>query len=182
MPDEPEVDGLLALMLLVHARRPARIGPDGGLVLLADQDRSRWDRGLIEEGHAIVRGCLRRDQPGPYQIQAAINAVHDDAPAAADTDWAQILALYDQLLARTAGPVAGLHRAVALAEVEGPEPALAAVDRLDLEPYYLFHAIRADLLRRLGRNEEAGAAYRRALDRTGNPAERSLLQDRLDRL
>lgn len=182
MPDEPEVHGLLALMLLIEARRPARIGPDGNLVLLADQDRSRWNRALIEEGHDIVRACLRRDQPGPYQIQAAINAVHDDAPTADDTDWAQILALYDQLLARTADPVAALHRAVALAEVEGPEPALAEIDRLDLEPHHLFHAIRADLLRRLGRNEEAAAAYRRALDRTDNPAERVLLQNRLDRL
>src|SRR5204862_5880765 len=117
MPDEGEVAGLLALLLLIEARRAARTAPDGSLVLLADQDRGRWDRELIAEGHAIVRACLRRNQPGPYQIQAAINAVHSDAPAAADTDWGQILQLYDQLLAAAPSPVVRLNRAVAVAEV-----------------------------------------------------------------
>jgi RNA polymerase sigma-70 factor (ECF subfamily) len=182
MPDEPEAAGLLALMLLVASRRPSRIGADGELVLLADQDRSRWDRELIAEGQAIVRRCLRRDQPGPYQIQAAVNAVHADAASAAATDWGQILRLYDQLLSHNAGPVAALHRAVALAEVEGPGAGLEVVDRLDLTEHYMFHAIRADLLRRLGRTTEAAIAYRKALELTDNPAERSFLHHRLDHL
>ena len=151
MPDEPEVLGLLALMLLTESRRAARTTADGALVLLADQDRTRWDRALIAEGQALVRRCLRRDQPGPYQIQAAINAVHSDAPVAAATDWGQIMRLYDQLLAVAPSPVVALNRAVAVAEVDGPAAALALVDGLDLDGYYLFHAIRADLLRRLGR-------------------------------
>ncbi len=176
MPDEPEVIGLLALMLLIESRRPARTTPDGALVLLADQDRNRWDRELITEGQALVRRCLRRDQPGPYQIQAAINAVHSDAPDAAATDWAQIRRLYDHLQAFTASPVVALNRAVAVAEVEGPETALALVDELGLENYHLFHAIRADLLRRLGRTEEAAQAYQAALNRTENAAERDLLR------
>ena len=159
MPDEPEVLGLLALMLLTESRRVARTSADGALVLLADQDRTRWDRALIAEGQAIVRQCLRRGQPGPYQLQAAINAVHSDAPVAAATDWDQILRLYDQLLAVAPGPVVALNRAVAVAEVDGPAAALALVDGLDLGGYYLFHAIRADLLRRLGRRAEADAAY-----------------------
>jgi len=178
MPDEPEVMGLVALMLLIESRRATRTAPDGGLVLLADQDRSRWDRGLIAEGQAIVRACLRRNQPGPYQIQAAINAVHSDAPAAAATDWWQIRQLYDQLLALTQSPVVALHRAVAVAEVEGPGSALTLVDGLDLGGYRLFHSIRADLLRRLGRDTEAAAAYEAAIALTQNAAERSFLQRR----
>jgi RNA polymerase sigma-70 factor (ECF subfamily) len=176
LPDDPEVTGLLALMLLVDARRPARLTPEGGLVLLADQDRSRWDRARIAEGQALVRQCLRRNQPGPYQIQAAINAVHGDAASAADTDWRQILALYDQLLAITPGPIVALNRAVALAEVEGPAAALAIVDELPLGRYYLFHAVRADLLRRLGREADAARAYDAAIARAENAAERAFLQ------
>ena len=179
MPDEGEVAGLLALMLLIESRRATRTTGDGGLVLLADQDRSRWDHGLIAEGQAIVRRCLRRDQPGPYQIQAAINAVHSDAPSAAATDWGQILQLYDQLVVIAPGPVVVLNRAVAVAEVEGPGAALTLVDRLDLHDYYLFHAIRADLLRRLGRDGEAALAYKAAIARAGNAAERDFLERRL---
>ncbi|MDP9208542.1 MAG: RNA polymerase sigma factor [Actinomycetota bacterium] len=178
MPDEPEVMGLLALMLLVDSRRAARTTPDGRLVLLADQDRGRWDRDRIAEGQAIVRRCLRRNQPGPYQLQAAINAVHSDAPVAAATDWEQILALYDQLLALAPGPVVALNRAVAVAEVEGPEAALALVDELDLDGYHLFQAIRADLLRRLGRGPEAALAYDAAIAVAGNAAERAFLEER----
>jgi RNA polymerase sigma-70 factor, ECF subfamily len=178
MPDEPEVLGLLALMLLLHSRRATRTTPDGDLVLLADQDRTRWDRDLIAEGHEIVRRCLRRNQPGPYQIQAAINAVHSDAPAAAATDWWQILQLYDQLLAVAPTPVVAINRAVAVAEVEGPEAALALVDGLDLGGYQLFHAIRADLLRRLGRDAEAAHAYDEAIARTENASQREFLRRR----
>ncbi|HJW61594.1 MAG TPA: RNA polymerase sigma factor [Actinomycetota bacterium] len=178
MPDEPEVMGLLALMLLVDARRAARTSPDGDLVLLADQDRGRWDRDRIAEGQAIVRRCLRRNQPGPYQLQAAINAVHSDAPTAAATDWRQILALYDQLLALAPSPVVALNRAVAVAEVEGPHAALTLVDGLDLDRYHLFHAVRADLLRRLGRDAEAVLAYEAAIARTGNATERAFLERR----
>ena len=178
MPDEPEVLGLLALMLLVDARRAARTTPDGELVPLAEQDRGRWDRGLIAEGQEIVRRCLRRDAPGPYQVQAAINAVHGDAPTAAATDWPQILRLYDQLLALAPSPIVALHRAVAVAEVEGPQTALALVDGLDLGGYHLLHAIRADLLRRLGRDGEAAAAYEAAIARTQNAAERDFLERR----
>jgi RNA polymerase sigma-70 factor (ECF subfamily) len=176
MPDEPEVMGLLALMLLVESRRATRTTADGDLVLLPDQDRGRWDRGLIAEGQAIVRRCLRRNEPGPYQIQAAINAVHSDAPAAAATDWRQILQLYDQLLSLAPSPVVALNRAVAVAEVEGPDAALALVDGLDLGGYHLFHAIRADLLRRLGRNAEAAQAYEAAIARAENATERDFLQ------
>jgi RNA polymerase sigma-70 factor (ECF subfamily) len=176
MPDEPEVLGLLALMLLVESRRAARTTPDGDLVLLADQDRDRWDRGLIAEGQAIVRQCLRRNQPGPYQIQAAINAVHSDAPTAPATDWRQILQLYNQLLALTPSPVVALNRAVAVAEIEGPAAALTLVDGLDLAGYHLFHAIRADLLRRLGRTTEAALAYEAAIARAENVTERDFLQ------
>ncbi len=182
MPDEPEATGLLALMLLVHSRRPARTGVRGELVLLAEQDRRLWDRALIEEGQALVRRCLARNQPGPYQVQAAINAVHSDAATAAETDWRQILALYDQLMALTPTAVVALNRAVAVAEVDGPQPALALVHALPLDRYYLYHAIRADLLRRLGRTEEAAAAYRAALARTGNAAETALLERRVDAL
>ncbi len=175
MPDEPEVLGLLALMLLVQARRAARTGPDGGLVLLADQDRSRWDRALIAEGQALVRQCLRRGRPGPYQIQAAINAVHSDATTAPATDWPQILQLYDQLLAVAPTPVVALNRAVAVAEVHGPEPALTIVDGLHLGQYHVFHVVRADLLRRLHRLPEAAHAYETAIALTGNAAERAFL-------
>ena len=176
MPDEAEVKGLLALMLLLESRRAARTTPAGDLVLLPDQDRSRWDRDLIAEGQTLVRQCLRRDQPGPYQIQAAINAVHSDAPVAAATDWSQILTLYDQLMAFIPTPVVALNRAVAVAEVEGPEAALALVDTLNLDGYYLFHAIRADLLRRLGRTFEASQAYDAAIARAENTTERTFLQ------
>ncbi|WP_328733215.1 RNA polymerase sigma factor [Streptomyces caniferus] len=178
MPDEPEAVGLLALMLLTASRRDARTGPDGDLVLLADQDRRRWDRRLIAEGHALVRQCLRRDQPGPYQIQAAIQAVHSDAPTAADTDWRQILQLYDQLLALDPSPVVALNRAVAVAEVEGPQEALALVEGLRLDRYHVFHAVRADLLRRLNRTTEAALAYEKASARTENAAERHFLERR----
>jgi RNA polymerase sigma-70 factor (ECF subfamily) len=175
MPDEPEVTGLLALMLLTESRRAARTSADGTLVLLADQDRTRWDRALIEEGQDLVRRCLRRNQPGRYQIQAAISAVHSDALVAAATDWGQILRLYDQLMAVAPGPVVALNRAVAVAEVDGPAAALDLVDDLDLDGYYLFHAIRADLLRRLGRGADAAAAYEMAIARTANEAERAYL-------
>ncbi|MET1074426.1 MAG: DUF6596 domain-containing protein, partial [Umezawaea sp.] len=171
MPDEPEVIGLLALMLLIRSRRPARVTPSGDLVLLADQDRALWDPGLIAEGQALVRACLRRGRPGPYQIQAAINAVHSEAP----TDWWQVVTLYDQLMAVAPSPVVALNHAVAIAEVDGPAAALALVDALDLDAYHLFHAVRADLLRRLDRPAEAGAAYEAALARTSNRAERDLL-------
>ncbi|MGP4029997.1 RNA polymerase sigma factor [Actinomadura sp. 3N407] len=177
MPDEPEVLGLLALMLLIESRKRARM-VGGGLVLLADQDRGSWDRALVEEGQALVRRCLRRNRPGPYQIQAAINAVHSDAARAEDTRWDQILRLYDQLMAVAPSPVVALNRAVAVAEVEGVEAALAIVDGLDLGHYYLFHAIRADLLRRLGRVREAAAAYDRAIERTENEAELAFLKAR----
>jgi RNA polymerase sigma-70 factor, ECF subfamily len=179
MPGEPEVMGLLALMLLIDARRAARVSADGSLVRLADQDRRHWNRAFIHEGQALVRRCLARNQPGPYQIQAAINAVHSDARAAADTDWRQILMLYDQLMAVAPTPVAALNRAVAVAEVEGPHAALTIVEGLDLERYYLFHAIRADLLRRLGRSSEAARAYDAAIERCDNTAERDFLQRRL---
>jgi RNA polymerase sigma-70 factor, ECF subfamily len=180
MPDEPEVTGLLALMLLLDSRRAARTTADGELVRLADQDRGLWDPALIAEGHELVRACLRIGRPGPYQLQAAVNAVHSDAPTAADTDWRQILALYDQLLAIAPSPVVALNRAVAVAEVEGPEAALALVDELDLDGYRLFHSIRADLLRRMGRADEASAAYEAAIALTGNLAEREFLERRLD--
>jgi RNA polymerase sigma-70 factor (ECF subfamily) len=179
MPDEPEVMGLLALMLLIESRRAARVSPGGDLVRLADQDRRQWNRALIREGQALVRRCLVRNQPGPYQIQAAINAVHSDASSAAATDWQQIVTLYDQLMAVAPTPVAALHRAVAVAEVKGPHAALTLVDALDLDRYYLFHAIRADLLRRLGRTSDAAHAYAAAIERCDNAAERDFLQRQL---
>ncbi len=178
MPDEPEVLGLLALLVLTGARRAARVSPAGDLVLLADQDRGRWDQAMIAEGQQLVRACLRRNHPGPYQIQAAINAVHSDAATAADTDWRQILALYDQLTEIAPTPVVALNRCVAVAEVDGPAAALAAADQLSLDGYYLFHSTRADLLRRLGRDEEAAAAYGRAIALAGNAAERAFLERR----
>jgi RNA polymerase sigma-70 factor, ECF subfamily len=179
MPDEPEVLGLLALMLLLHSRRAARATTKGELVPLPEQNRSLWDHDLIEEGQALVKRCLRRNQPGPYQLQAAINAVHSDAPTAAETDWNQILALYDQLLTFTPTAVVALNRAVALAEVHGPRQALELIDGLPLAEYYLYDAIRADLLRRLGQLDEATAAYQAAIDRTDNAAEIRFLKRRI---
>jgi RNA polymerase sigma-70 factor, ECF subfamily len=182
MPDEPEVRGLLALMLLTESRRPARTTDDGTLVTLPEQDRSRWDPALVAEGQELVRQCLRRGAPGPYQLQAAIAAVHSDAASAAETDWSQVLALYDQLVAMVPTPVVRLNRAVALAEVAGPAAALEVVDGLDLAGYHLFHAVRADLLRRLGRPAEAAEALGTAVALTENEAERQLLRRRLAQL
>ena len=179
MPDEPEAAGLLALMLLEQARSEARSTPQGKLIPLPEQDRSRWNASLILQGQELVRQCLRRGQPGPYQIQAAINAVHSDAPSPAHTDWTQILALYDQLLAITASPIVALNRAVAVAEISGPQAALGLIDELPLDHYYLFHAIRADLLRRLGQAGQAEAAYRAAIERTRNAAEIAFMKERL---
>jgi len=178
MPDEPEPQGLLALVLLLHARSAARVTADGSLVRLAEQDRQLWDRSLIAEGQAIVRACVQRGRPGPYQIQAAINAVHSVAPSIDSTDWHAILTLYDQLYALTPTPVVALNRAVALAEVRGPAAGLSAVDELrssGLDRYYLFHASRANLLRRLGRTTEAAAAYTTARSLTANPVEQAFL-------
>jgi RNA polymerase sigma-70 factor (ECF subfamily) len=175
MPDEPEVAGLLALLLLTESRRRARFASDGSLVLLRDQDRGRWDRSLIDEGQAIVRACLRRNRPGPYQLQAAINAVHADADSVESTDWRQILALYDQLLAAEPTPVVALNRAIAIGEVEGPAAALALVEALDLDGYHPLHATRADLLRRLSRPGEAADAYERAASLAPTDAERDFL-------
>jgi RNA polymerase sigma-70 factor (ECF subfamily) len=176
MPDEPEVTGLLALLLLIESRGATRTTPDGDLVRLADQDRALWDRKLIDEGQALVRRCLQLDRPGPYQLQAAINAVHSDVPTAAATDWSQIVQLYDQLMAVAPSPVVALNRAVAVAEVEGAEAGLVLVDGLALDGYHLFHAIRADLLRRLGREAEAARAYEAAIALTENAAERGFLE------
>ncbi|WP_030927281.1 RNA polymerase sigma factor [Streptomyces sp. NRRL S-646] len=182
MPDEPEVTGLLALMLLVDSRRPARLDERGALVPLPEQDRSRWDPELIAEGQSLVRRCLRRNQPGPYQIQAAIQAVHSDAPTADATDWGQIRQLYDQLLALAPSPVVALNRAVAVAETEGPRRALEAVEALDLDGYHVFHAVRADLLRRLGRDTEAVRAYEAAIAHSESEAERAYLERRRQEL
>jgi len=175
MPDEPEVLGLLALLLLTEARRPARVGPAGELVLLPEQDRSLWDRTLITEGHELVRRCLKRGRPGPYQLQAAINAVHTDAAA---SDWSQVLALYDQLLSVAPSPIVALNRAVAVAEVHGPALALAALEELELPGYHLLPATRADLLVRLGRDREAAAAYDQAIALVDNTTERAFLKGR----
>ena len=179
MPDEPEAVGLLALMLLEQARREARTTPEGELVPLPDQDRSRWDRALIAEGQALVRQCLVRNKPGPYQIQASINAIHSEAPTAAHTDWNQILALYDQLLVITPTPIVALNRAVAVAELDGPQVALELIHELPLDHYYLYHAIRADLLRRLGHADRAEAAYRAAIEHTDNATEIAFMTDRI---
>jgi RNA polymerase sigma-70 factor (ECF subfamily) len=184
MPDEPEAVGLLALMLLTDARRPARLAPDGSMVRLADQDRTLWDSALIAEGHALVRACLRRDQPGPFQVQAAIAAVHADAASAEATDWSQVVALYDQLYALQPNQVVAVNRAVAVAALEGPGAGLAALDVLDaerLESYQPYHATRADLLARAGRPADAVAAYDRALALTTNPVERRFLAEQRDR-
>jgi RNA polymerase sigma-70 factor, ECF subfamily len=177
MPDEPETQGLLALLVLLHARSAARATAGGELIRLAEQDRGLWDQDLIAEGQAIVRACVQRGRPGPYQVQAAINAVHSIAPSFDRTDWPAILTLYDQLYTLTPTPVIALNRAVALAEVRGPATGLAAVDDLGsgLDSYYLFHAARADLLRRLGRSTEAAAAYAAARSLTANPAEQDFL-------
>lgn len=178
MPDEPEVHGLLALLLLADARRDTRTDPDGRMVVLADQDRTRWDQTQIAEGRRIVRACLRRDQPGPYQLQAAIQAVHSQATSIEDTDWAQVVTPYDQLLALAPTDVVVLNRAVALAEVDGPAAALATLDHLDLDRHHLYHAVRADLLARLGRTEQAADAYRSAQALTANATEQRLLDER----
>jgi RNA polymerase sigma-70 factor (ECF subfamily) len=178
LPAESEARGLLALMLLAESRRPARVGPDGAFIPLPDQDRRLWRRPFLDDGLAIVRECVSRNRPGPYQVQAAISAVHSAAPTAADTDWRQILRLYDQLLTLSPTPVVALNRAVALAEVDGPGAALAVVETLDLDAYYLLHAIKADLLRRLDRREEAARAYEAAIARTGNDRERDYLRGR----
>jgi RNA polymerase sigma-70 factor, ECF subfamily len=175
MPNEPEVMGLLALMLLIDSRRDARLGPDGNIVLLPEQDRALWNRSLIAEGQVLLNRCLLRNEPGPYQLQAAINAVHSNAPSPDAVDWRQILRLYDQLYSLQPTPVVALNRAVALAEVEGPAAALAVLDRLDLRTFYLFHAIRADLLQRIGRRDAAADAYDRAIARSENTQERELL-------
>jgi RNA polymerase sigma-70 factor, ECF subfamily len=176
LPDEPEVAGLLALLLLTESRRASRTRPDGSLVLLGEQDRTQWDQALITEGQAILRRCLRRNHPGAYQLQAAINAVHADALTVEQTDWPQIVALYDQLLAAAPTPVVALNRAIAIGEVQGPAVALALVDELDLDTYYPFHATRADLLRRLGRHREAAAAYQRAAAMAPTDAEQDFLR------
>jgi RNA polymerase sigma-70 factor (ECF subfamily) len=184
MPDEAEVAGLLALLVLTESRWAARFAADGSLVLLRDQDRATWERTMIEEGQAIVRACLRRNRPGPYQIQAAINAVHADAVSIESTDWSQILALYDRLLQLSPTPVVALNRAIALGEVRGPGAALALLDDLDrdLDGYHHFHASRADLLRRLGRPGDAALAYARAAELATNQPERDFLARRLDAL
>ncbi len=178
MPDEPEVMGLLALMLLIDSRRDARLGPDGNIVVLPEQNRALWNRSLIAEGQVLLNRCLQRNQPGPYQLQAAINAAHSSAASPDAVDWRQILRLYDHLLSLQPTPVVALNRAVALAEVAGPGPALAVLDELDLQSFYLFHAIRADLLQRLGRCDEAAEAYERAIARSENAKERELLIQR----
>jgi RNA polymerase sigma-70 factor, ECF subfamily len=178
MHDEPEPKGLLALMLLTDARRPARTAADGTLVRLADQDRTLWDQAAIGEGHDLVRACLRRNTPGPYQVQAAIAAVHADAPRAGDTDWDQIVALYDQLLVLQPTEVVALNRAVAIAQQRGPRAGLEVLDSVHLDEFHLYHATRADLLARLGRKEEARTAYDRAIDLAGNQAERQFLVSR----
>jgi len=180
MPDEAEVHGLLALLLLTESRRPARTAADGSIVLLADQDRTRWDQTLAAEGRAIAAACLRRGMPGPYQLQACINAVHSEAATAADTDWPQILRIYDQLFLVAPTPIVALNRAVALAEVDGPAAALRVVDGIDLDRYHLYHATRADLLQRLDRGDEAIMAYDRAIELVTNAAETRFLIERRD--
>lgn len=189
LPDDGEVTGLLALMLLTDARREARVSGSGELVTLQEQDRGAWNRELVDEGHALVRERLRAVEdggppPGRFQLLAAINAVHTDAPSSRDTDWSQILTLYDRLVAIDPSPIVRLNRAVAVAELDGPDVALAEVDRLTaaLDGYHAFHAARADLLRRVGRSSESKNAYDRAIGLTGNPAERAYLTRRRDQL
>lgn len=182
LPNEMEAIGLLALLLLIESRKDARTGPDGSLVLLADQDRSLWNAELIQEGQTLVRHCLAKNQPGQYQIQAAINAVHSDAARASDTDWLQIKQLYDHLYALTPTPVVALNRAIAIAELGKPEEALALVDALDLHQYHLLHATRAELLARLERFKEAEAAYSKAIPLTTNETEIRFLTERRDQM
>ncbi|WP_127473029.1 RNA polymerase sigma factor [Microbacterium sulfonylureivorans] len=189
LPDEGEATGLLALMLLADARRTARVSHAGELVTLDEQDRGGWSRALVVEGHALVREriaavAVGAEPPGRYQLLAAINAVHTDAPSARDTDWSQILALYDRLVRLDPSPIVRLNRAIAVAELDGPDVALAEVDRLDdsLDGYHAFHAARADLLRRVGRSDESRTAYDRAIQLAGNPAERAYLARRRDQL
>jgi len=180
MPDEPEARGLLALMLLTQSRAAARVSAAGSIVLLADQDRSKWDATLIAEGQEQLRICLRRNRPGSYQLQACIAAVHSDADAAETTDWTQILTIYDQLLVVSDTPIIRLNRAVVQAELGDIQGALAEVDALSIDQYYLFHSVRGDLLQRLGRSSEAAEAFQAALQLTSNGAEQLLLQGRLD--
>jgi len=185
MPEDGEVAGLLALMLLTEARRSARVSPSGELVPLSEQDRGAWNRALLAEGHQLVRERLAAGvAPGRYQILAAINAVHTSARHVRDTDWSQVVALYDQLVRLDPSPVIALNRAIAVAEVDGPEVALAAVDRLEdkLAGYHAYHAARADLLRRLGLNQESRAAYDKAIELAGNTAETAYLTRRRDQL
>jgi RNA polymerase sigma-70 factor (ECF subfamily) len=183
MPDEPEAAGLLALMLLSESRVPARAA-EGDLVLLRDQDRTKWDRTMIEEGQGIVRACIRRGRPGPYQLQAAIQAVHCDAESFEATDWPQILALYDQLLSVMPTPVVALNRAIAIAEVEGPDPALMPIDAIatELDTYHLLHAARGTILRRLGRREDARDAFERAGQLAATEADRRFLARQIEML
>jgi RNA polymerase sigma-70 factor (ECF subfamily) len=183
MPADGEVAGLLALMLLTEARRAARVSASGELVALGEQDRGAWDSELVAEGHALVRARLASGQaPGRYQILAAINAVHTDARDARDTDWSQAIALYDQLARLDPSPIVRLNRAIAVAELDGPEVALAEVNGLPLDGYHAFHATRADLMRRLGRTKESRAAYDRAIELAGNTAETAYLIRRRDQL
>ena len=181
IPQESEALGLLALMLLIDARRDARV-VDGDLVLLSEQDRTLWNQSKIDEGRALMRICLTRNRPGTYQLQAAINAVHSEAPSAARTDWRQILELYDQLMFIAPSAVIALNRAVAIAEVHGAVPALQLVEAIDLPKYHLYHAVRADLLRRIGRTADAASAYRLALDNCENKKERDFLVRRCQSL
>ena len=180
LPHEPEVLGLLALLLLAASRTPARITQDGELVLLADQDRERWDRSLIDEGQSLVRRCLAINRPGPYQLQAAIQAVHSDAARAEDTDWKQIVQLYDHLLALTRSPIVALNRAIAVAEVDGAQAALALIESLPLAGYHVFHTARAELCRRAGRLADAAREFRAAIVSTQNAAEQRFLQKQLE--
>lgn len=178
LPDEAEPAGLLALMLLTDSRRPARVDSHGALVRLADQDRSCWNRDLIAEGQQIVRACIRRGNPGPYQIQAAIAAVHSDAPTAAATDWSQVVALYNQLYAFQPTDIVWMNRSIAVAELSGPQAGLDALATVQLDRYYLFHATHADLLARVGRLDAADDAYRRAIELSTNETERTFLEQR----
>ena len=183
MPEDGEVAGLLALMILTEGRRPARVSASGDLVPLDEQDRGAWNRKLIAEGHALVRARLASGQaPGRYQILAAINAVHTDARDIRDTDWSQVVALYDQLGRLDRSPIVRLNRAISVAELDGPEVALAEVDRLPLEGYHLYHATRADLLRRLGQSAASRAAYNQAIELADNTAETAYLIRRRDQL